>query len=358
MAYHWHTLACYCVALTLLLPCAEGRDAVLAGPMPRGGVASKSSDKMRQNPVEIYFQNKTFQSIAGDLHFLYSMPPNLKPGEKPKGLFLMLHGCQRSAVGFFRLPEEGAMSAAVLLRGYAVAAPDSPPADWQGQCWDVDKDAHKVVAALSSARAQLGLADSPLYGIGISTGGMLLASLVSSFHLPFNGVVFNAAPHSAEFFQKATPSWPRTAFVSESNDQWATPNAVKQAAAFLVHVGTSVRTWENGPHPLDDLPGLSPVLDVDRSALLDATQVIRKSGLIVKKLGPEGIVRDFLAPNAADQAFQIVLREPRFKNLLHGEYKSLREELHVMDGSHGPTSEHLEDVLDFILQEGESSPKK
>merc|ERR1719161_2977580 len=75
--------------------------------------------------------------MAGDLHFLYTMPPDLEPGKKPKGLFLMLHGCQRGAAGFFRLPEEGAMSAAALLRGYAVAAPDSPP--HSGECWDVDR---------------------------------------------------------------------------------------------------------------------------------------------------------------------------------------------------------------------------
>merc|ERR1719160_2217990 len=119
------------------------------------------------------------------------MPPNLKPGEKPKGLFLMLHGgapmrgtCQKGAAGFFRLPEEGAMAAAVLRRGYAVAAPDSPP--HPGQCWDIHQDAHRVALALPQARAQLGLVDAPLYGIGVSTGGMLLASLVSTFGVQFS----------------------------------------------------------------------------------------------------------------------------------------------------------------------------
>lgn len=304
----------------------------------------------------MYFQNKTFQSVAGGFHFLYSLPANLKPGEKPKGLFLMLHGCQRGAVGFFRLPEEGAMSAAALLRGYAVAAPDSPP--HSGECWDVDKDAKQFVAALSEARAQLGLANSPLYGMGISSGGTMLASLVSNFGVKFNGVSFNVAPHSPDLFQKATPSWPRTSFVFEKYDDWAKPQAVKQAAAFLTGVGTPVQIFENGPHPIDDLPGtwnspgLSSVLNVDRSALMEATQVIRKARLTVPKLGTDGSNRDFLAPNEADAALKAILQAPGFKSLLQGEYKSLREELHVMDASHGPTAEHLEEVLDFLLQQG------
>lgn len=306
-----------------------------------------------------FFQNSTFQSMAGDFHFLYSMPPNLKQGQKPKGLFLMLHGggtgprgsCQKGADGFFRLPEESAMAAAVLGRGYAVAAPDSP--NHPGRCWMPRWDARRLSLALQEAQAQLDLKNAPLYGVAIGPGSGVLASLVQTSGVTFNGLHFNAGPHSTEFFHHATGTWPRTSFTFEQGDQWASPDVVDKSATFLRNMGTEVQVIENGPHPLDDLPGLSRVLNVDRSALVQATEVIRKSGLTTTNLGPDGASKEFLAPHAANDAFEKVV-ETHFKGkgMLRGEYKALREELHIMDGSHGPTAEHVEGVLDFLLQQG------
>lgn len=302
-------------------------------------------------PMHAFFEHRTFQSVAGDFHFFYGVPHFLYEQDKQaKGLFLMLHACQRGAGAFFHLPEESAMAAAALKRGYAVAAPDAPP--HPGHCWDVAKDTKRLALALPEARAQLGLQDAPLYGMGISTGGMVLASLVQTFGVVFNGVHFNAAPHSADLFLQATSPWPRTSFAFERGDQWAKPDVVQQSASFLNRVGTPVQVVENEPHPLDDLPKLSPVLNISRSALVQATKAIHTSGLTMRTHGPDGASREFLAPNVVNAAFKKVVQAPGLRSLLKGEYKAMREELTVMDASNGPSAERIDSVLDFLLEEG------
>lgn len=296
-----------------------------------------------------------FQSVCGGVRFLFSLPPDLKPGASPHGLFVMFHGCQRTAESFFSLPEESAMTAAVLQRGFAVAAPDSAPRHPK-DCWEVGADGHIISQAIQQARANPALQKAPLYGVGISSGGELLASLVSNFKVPFSGVVINMSPHNPNLFS-ASNAWPRTSFVYAQGDTWASPDKVQVAARLLQQRGTPVQVLGVGPKSLDELPSHSLQLGISSQTLSFVVDLLRKAGFT--KVLPDPTVGSatgtFLAPQKTDLAFEY-LRGTTIANAIGSQGESLREAMHILAGIHGPTSEHFEKVLDFILDQNQSQP--
>lgn len=295
------------------------------------------------------------QSISGGVRFLSSLPSDLQPGASPRGLFVLFHGCQRSAESFFHLPEESAMTAAVLKRGFAVMAVDTV-IPRVGDCWDM-VDAPKLAQALVQAKTHPSFQKIPLYGLGVSSGGMMLARLVGGFRLPFAGLIFNVSPHRPELFTGNTV-WPRTSFVHAKYDNWAPPNMVLAAAKLLQQRGTPVQVLSTGPKPLHELPLFASRLGIQPGTLSLVVDILFKAGFV--KVLPDPTVHSrkhvFLAPAAADAAFDY-LRKTSVANILAAlpdGGRGLREEMHVLAGIHGVTSEYFNKALDFIVEQNEA----
>merc|ERR1719428_1597986 len=249
-----------------------------------------------------------FQSLCGNVHFLFNLPPDLKPGDSPRGLFIMLHACQRTASSFFALPEEAAMTTAVLRRGFAVAAPDTPPGR-HGDCWDVLADGRRLAEAIPKAQGQLHLERKPLYAVGISSGGMLLASLVSNFKIAFSGLSFNVSPQNSQLFQRIG-AWPRTSFVHAAGNRWAAPHTVLSAVDALKRRGTPVQILSTGPKPLEELPNHAAQLGIDSKTLSHAVDLLRWAGFTRMLRGdtPGTFKGQLLTPYSTDNAMAYLKR--------------------------------------------------
>lgn len=329
----------------IIKPSARGRQRSLPQQMVQTGQAAAS--KLIQTATA---ESKPFQSLWGGVRFLFSLPPDLKPGASPRGLFIMLHGCQRTADSFFTLPEETAMTASVLRRGYAVAAPDQVIRR-AGDCWEINTDGNTIARAIPEAQVNLGLQKAPLYSVGVSSGGMLLARLVSHFRLSFSGVIFNVSPHDPYMFSGKNP-WPRTSFVYSQGDHWAPPNTVNVAAKLLQQRGTPVQLLSVGPKALEELPRHAAKLGMLPQTLSLAVDLLRKAGFAKALPGPTigSSKGSFLAPQATDPAVDY-LKTTAIANAIASHGEGLREEMHILAGIHGPTSEHFEKVLDFVFEQ-------
>lgn len=289
-----------------------------------------------------------FQSMCGGMHFIFNLPPDLKPGNSARGLFIMLHACQRTASSFFTLPEEAAMTTAVLRRGFTVAVPDTPPGRY-GNCWDILADGRTLAKAIPQVQQQLHLETKPLYAVGISSGGMLLASLVKNFRVPFSGINFNASPQNSQMFQ-GVGIWPRASFVHAEGDRWAPSQKVLSAADALKRRGTPVQVFSTGPKPLEELPNHATQLGIDAKILSHAVDLLRWAGFTRMFSGdtPGTFKGQLLTPYSTDNALAYLKRSD-IGNAIIGHGGGLTEEMNILSAVHGPTSEHFEEVLDFLV---------
>merc|ERR1719316_2106354 len=248
------------------------------------------------------------------------------------------------------------MTQAVLRRGFAVAALDTLVRH-TADCWDVGADGPKIARAVLEVQAHAGLQKAPLYGLGVSSGGMILARLVGGFQLQFSGLVFNVSPHTAELFYGNT-AWPRTSFVYAPHDVWAPPTMVLATAKLLQQRGTPVQVLNTEPKPLNELLRYAVQLGIPPPSLALVVDLVRKAGFTKVLPGPTVGSRKetFLAPAGADSAF-MYLHTTAVAPILaklpnHGQ--GLREEMHALAGTHGVTAEHFEKVLDFVLKQNKT----
>lgn len=297
-------------------------------------------------PVTDAIQN----SVCGGMHFLYKIPWH----QQLRGLFVLIHGCQKAAIDWFEMPEESAMTDAVLRQGFAVAAVDSPPRP--GNCWDWenDSDGEQLAKAIPLVQRQLGLASLPFFGIGVSSGGMMLAKIVHSFGVRFSGIYFNVAPTSPEFFA-GHEKWPPSSFLFEPFDSWAAPKVVQEAANLLRSRGTKVQVLKAGPKPLSRLVARSKKLGFKPQVVQRIVNFFRANGFTnvppdvldaSKFLGRNQ--KEYLFANSADIAMKRLAESP-LAYQLDDKDRSLLEELHVLNGMHTASSEHFEKALNFLL---------
>jgi len=358
----------------------EHEDDALANGMPAISEEEESALSRDAAPVLPVMTESDFApevEMFGNVHFLVHEPTaaywqhgqqvtraaantTAESGQSSSvGIVLMLHACAHHSTDYFGLlPEESAMTREALRRGLTVLVPDAYP--MLGRCWNPNTDGPLLSVAIPEVLKKWGLDSKPLYGVGISSGGVMLDVLVSKYGFLFTGLQYQVSPGGAYnggpgLF--ATHPHPRSVFVYMQKDLFAPPNTIKAAAEALRAQGTPVRVWLAAPKPIAALLQRSELIGVSR---LTAQKMVTKlynlgylesrcpkcvPGLVVKGH------RMWLEFYRSDQATANFLADKRFKPYLtktSRQPRALVEEIHVIEGAHGPTAEHFARSLDFM----------
>lgn len=287
-----------------------------------------------------------------------------KPSSDAKGTFLLLHGCGKHASDFYALPQESRMATAVLDRGFTVLAPDASPKP--GQCWDPVHDGPLVRDALHEFLKSQHLHDRPVYGLGISNGGAMLEYLFAVLNVNFAGLHFNVGPNVGPAWGLfKTKKHPPVAFVHMQHDPYTPQRVVRPAVAYLRQMHTPVQEFEVAPLALGYLVAQADKIDVGEVVLDNVVRKLIDWGYTVT--GPGEMARGRVDPKrapvafktsdykrylqlgAATEAIKRLSEDPEFASLLKVHRAAFEEEVHLVDGWHCPTAEHIDQSLDFLL---------
>lgn len=294
----------------------------------------------------------------GGVHFAYHLPDH----GKVRGVFLFLHCCGRHALDWFfaggagsglvigGLPEESIMTSAVLGRGFAAVA-----ADAQGSCWQPHVDGPSLADGLQQLRLRLGLAQAPIYGVGTSSGGIMLAALHLQF-IPLQGLVFNVSPGAHDPRLLAGAGVTRAFFVHMPPDDWAPPHLIEAAATVLRHGGATVQTKAVQARPIADFANRAAWTGMPLTGVEILQKRLESWGLTELRGEPP---RRYLVLNGAAGASNKLLGEAASSSSQGATVPPIKlrmirrviAELHTLEGTHAPTAEDFESqVLPFLLQ--------
>merc|ERR1719378_407530 len=124
------------------------------------------------------------------------------------------------------------MTLAVLRRGLIAVVPEvqfpvtlpiagATASLLQPGCWHPESDGPALHGSWPLLLQELGLQGKPVYGIGISSGGVMLAALASGFHWAFAGLHFQVSTGGAldtDPYLFKFGRWPRASFVYMTHD--------------------------------------------------------------------------------------------------------------------------------------------
>lgn len=234
----------------------------------------------------------------------------------------------------------------LFARGFAVVAPAEQP-NAPGGCWVPTIDTAPVYAAMTQFLNTRGLNQLPLYGIGLSSGGGMAVSLAAA-GLPFAGLHLNSSPGGAKkdnpgYFSKRI-KWPPVSFVYMPADTYAAPDDIRTAETALTVMQAPVQVLEVQPKPIEELAER-----VDRAGILGPgagaklVQQLQTWGLVESRYG-----QNFMVMSSADQALSRLILDPVWGPQVKKVSKAVYEELHLVEGVHGPTVEDFDTSLDFL----------
>lgn len=293
------------------------------------------------------------QEVIGGLLVLWQAPPGVTvprpgvPGMPPPvpsdgihGVFLVLHSCGQTPRDLFEAPEEKAMMKAILRRGFIVVAPEAQAHENPANCWRPLVDAAGVSTMLTQFRTLRGLELLPMYGVGISSGGLLLGAM-AYYGAPFAGCHVQVAPP-----QTLRAGMPPMSFVAMEYDPYGSKSAVEKAAEELKELQVPVQVIIAEPKPLSDLQSRLEGMGFEEDMVPAMVRMAEIWGFKEMRQG-----REYLALNTADQFLSRMSLDPNWAHITKDKVKLkvLFEELHVIEGVHGATAERFEESLDFLM---------
>lgn len=286
-----------------------------------------------------------------------------------KGTFLLLHGCGHHASDFYALPEESKIAAAVLDRGFILLAPDATPTP--GQCWEPTHDGPLVRDALHEFLKSRHLQNQPVYGIGISNGGALLEYMFSVLNVDFAGLHFNVGPAASHPESNVwglfrSKKHPPVTFVHMLHDRYTPQQKVQEAVAYLRQMHTPVQELQVAPLALgylvaqaDQIGMNEHLLDSIVQKMIDWGYTEMRPGVMSQsRLDPKHVpvafktaeYRRYLKLGFAPEAVKKLSNDSQLGTLLKAHLAAFAEELHLVEGWHCPTAEHIGQSLDFLLK--------
>lgn len=286
-----------------------------------------------------------------------------------QGTFVLLHGCGHSALDWFELPEEKRITQAVLKRGFAALVPNAPHR--VGGCWHEHEDGMLLFQAVQLWLQKHGMEGKPLYAIGISSGGVMIARLVTGFQMPFKGMHFIVSPGAAIANPPSAggfgiTKFPRSTFVYMPKDTFAPPQTIEVAVDALKRAGTPVKAFKAGPKQVNTLYLRAPKMDISRKMMKKCIRKLYEWGYLESRCWncPPGIVHRFdyrlwLKYGTSDYSLNYLLADSEVGPYLRAKLsrrRAIEEELHVIEGFHGGTAQHIDKALDFLLEKTKSKP--
>lgn len=293
------------------------------------------------------------QEIVGNLPVLWHAPPGITvprpgvaglpppvPSEGIHGVFLVLHSCGQTPRDLFEAPEERKMMTSILRRGFVVVAPEAQAHENPANCWRPLVDAAGVTQMLAEFRNLRGLALLPMYGVGISSGGILLGAM-AYYGAPFAGCHIQVAPP-----QTLRAGMPPMSFVAMEYDPYGSKTAVEQAAEELKTLQVPVQVIIAEPKPISDMESRLEGLGFPEDIAPAMTRMAEIWGFKEMRKGGE-----YLGLNTADQFLSRLAQDPNWVHVTADKVKLkvLFEELHVIEGVHGATAEGFDESLDFLM---------
>eukprot|EP00746_Dinoflagellata_sp_MGD_P002917 gnl/MRDRNA2_/MRDRNA2_105699_c0_seq1.p1 gnl/MRDRNA2_/MRDRNA2_105699_c0~~gnl/MRDRNA2_/MRDRNA2_105699_c0_seq1.p1 ORF type:complete len:564 (+),score=120.84 gnl/MRDRNA2_/MRDRNA2_105699_c0_seq1:155-1846(+) len=308
--------------------------------------------RLRRNAPIFHVENDNI----GGMRVLYAAPPGAKvpkpsvPGMPPpdpaglKGVAMLFHACGRNSADWFQLPEESQMVQKLFERGFAVVAPTEGP-NAPGGCWVPAVDTTPVYSTMHTFLTTRGLDKLPLYGIGLSSGGGMAASLQYA-GMKFAGLHLNSSPGGAKknnpgYF--ARPGFPPTSFVYFTADNYASPDDVRTAETALTLNHVPVQVLELQPKPVEELATRVQAAGMDQETGMKLVKQLESWNLVENRYG-----QNFMMMMTADQALNRLLATPAWNPLVAKSSKTMYEELHLVEGVHGPSVEYFDQSLDFL----------
>lgn len=311
--------------------------------------------------------------ISGGLQVYYQVPPTRNSTSLPPGLFVLFHACGHTGFDWWSLPEEKAMTSVLLNRGFAAVAFTAQPAT--GLCWHPNNDSPLVANSMNLFIKMHGLQGVPIYGLGTSSGGVVLADLVSRFKIGFAGVYFCVSPGGAlapgtpgapqnnwgpgTF---ATKTFPPSFFVYMENDPIAPRNAVLVAKAALKEAGVPVQTREVKPKPVYELAHRTAELGLTQDVTARLMQTFKDWGFVQKKRdrflqpGREPTEEEYLTYGYVDTLILKISQDPAWMPTVLPVLGKVSEELHVLEARHGVISDYFSEGLDFLIHSSKLPP--
>jgi hypothetical protein len=240
------------------------------------------------------------------------------------------------------------MMTAILRRGFVVIAPEAQTHENPANCWRPLVDAAGVSKMLAEFRNLRGLALMPMYGVGISSGGVLLGAM-AYYGAPFAGCHIQVAPP-----QTLRSGMPPMSFVAMEYDTYGQKAAVEQAAEELKTLQVPVQVLIAKPKPITDMESRLEGLGFPEDIVPAMTRMAEIWGFKEMRQGEE-----YLALNTADQFLSKMSMDPNWVPIVQdkAKLKALFEELHVIEGIHGATFEGFDESLDFLMDPGHKPAK-
>jgi len=285
---------------------------------------------------------------------------------QPQGTFLLLHSCAHHSSDWFLLPEESQITQEVLNRGFVALAAEAYPS--VGGCWHPTLDGPLLWPAIHLFLKKHELESKPLYGVGMSSGGVMLGTLITAYSMKFDGVHFAVSPGVAPAGPATTPAnpglfathkFPRTSFVFMAKDLYAAPETVSAAADALRNAGTPVLVLEHKAKPVQELLKRAHSMGLTSQMINLCIEKMWDWGYLESRCDGcvAGVARSlnedlFLEYGNADNTVQRLLVDPEvggFLRPIQSTGRALMEEVHVVEALHGPTADHIVDVLNFLL---------
>lgn len=328
--------------------------------------------------------NSRQEKVINSVHLFFWTPPIDGHGNGPKGTFLLLHGCGHHARGFYDLPEEAQMSLAVLKRGFVVVAPDAYPAmtTLDSECWNLGHDGPLVRDALKNFIQAHELEAKPVYGLGVSNGGVMLSYLHSMLGVDFAGMHFNVSPGGAAGYSEgmfAIRAQPPVSFVRMVADPVTPPATIKAAVKYFRRSHTPVQVLTATPQPLGSLLKKAKQMQMSPLLVKKVLKALNGGGFAQGRSGrmAGGAFKAsswrrlrrlrrhqphfyslYLPIGSSDHAMKCLIEHPELRKLIGPHVPALTEELKVMEGIHSATSQHIGRSLDFLLQHRRARHKR
>lgn len=281
--------------------------------------------------------------------------------QQPKGVLLTFHGCSHSALDWWQpgptckactgLPEETAIVRAAVARQYVVVAISS--ADQAGsRCWDVAPppqqtvDVKHTVASIKALSQAEQWGDLPIYALGASSGGAMVALLPFFAELQGICVQIMGVPPSVyqDLNTAAARPFPPTMFVHMPRDK-RTAAAVAADVEALKAQGVATLEVKHEPVPLSGTFFSARIEDVSVQLSGQIFRAFKDGGLLDGK----GLLK--ADPRMTVDKWQAVLRDqvPEAHNMsLEADRSPIFEVLNVAWAGHEIISDTTDAMLDWF----------